>query len=75
MILFDEPFVATPEGWTQRANCQSAGMRHPQLMESCRWTLNSSPYFVTILVFLLLGLQKERGREDRKDEKGCVPSQ
>lgn len=52
-----------------------SGHEHPQLMESCRWTLNSSPYFVTILVFLLLGLQKERGRDDRKDEKGGVPSQ
>lgn len=44
-------------------------------MESCRWTLNCSPYFVTILVFLLPGMQKERGREHRKDEKGGVPSQ
>lgn len=67
------PFVAAPECWTQRANCQSVGMRHPQLMESFRWTLNSSPYFVTILVFLLLGLQKERGREGAKDEKGGCP--
>lgn len=25
-ILFDELFIATPELWTQRANCQSVGM-------------------------------------------------